>query len=211
MQRQPIYMEGLERSGNVYLQVCLKNVLENPVISNRDHMITAIKNYDKPNAFIVPVRDALPSIVSSKIYRNYVFNNKLYGDTNAQSSSIENILGRYYEYNNFLLNNDIFFIAPFDKFTTDHNQFIDTLCNKYKYIKIKKRFSQEEMLEQVLKENSTYKAVHPHLGNFPRKHPPERLNIEKMILSKYHKEIDEIQEIINKLYARYNFYRGIGV
>jgi hypothetical protein len=67
-----IYLDGLERSGNVYLSYVLNESMDIELRTLRNHKIEVLKEYNRTNAFIVPVRDAFESIASAKVYRDYV-------------------------------------------------------------------------------------------------------------------------------------------
>ena len=125
-----LYLDGLERSGNVYLSYLLGFSLGLKIDSLRTHHLSTLIEYKGSEPFIVPVRDALPSLVSAKVYRDYVFNNKLYGDYTGSEAKIERILERYKEYTDYLLDNPQFFIAPFDAFTKDHEVFVDRVSRR---------------------------------------------------------------------------------
>jgi len=73
-----IYLDGLERSGNVFLSYAISLITGKQVIAVRDHMVKVLKDYDKEYPFVVPVRDALPCIASAKIYRDKVVTSKFH-------------------------------------------------------------------------------------------------------------------------------------
>jgi hypothetical protein len=198
-----IYLEGIERSGNVFLTYCLGMSFNNDLISTRNHEIDAIQNYFGSDPFVVPVRDALDSIISSKIYRDYVFTNDIYGNRNKDHTDINFIINRYKEHMTTLLHNPKFFIAPFHEFIKDHNSVINVLIKQYPGLIIERYYTKEEMLEEIFKKHKGENVEHPELGNFPRVHSVERKRIERLFLSEYKQEIEEIQGIIDLLYERY--------
>jgi hypothetical protein len=202
-----IYLEGIERSGNVFLQYCLHESFFNQIVSTREHELNALKGYDKADPFVVPVRDALPSIVSSKIYRDYVFENNLYGNSTGADTDINFIISRYKEYMKYLLDNPRFFIAPFHEFTKDHNSLIYVLLKKYTGLNIKKYNTVEEIFETIHKNNKDVPMDHAELGNFLRRPSPKKEQVEEILLSNHKEEIKEIQHVIDLLYKRYDSYK----
>jgi hypothetical protein len=204
-----IYTEGIERSGNVFLTYRLIHSFNSEIISNRDHTLTTLKNYTGSDPFIVPVRDALPSIVSSKIYRDYVFKNSLYGNTDGWDTNVEIIIARYKEYMEFLLDHPKFFIAPFDEFTKDHDIFLDVLVSQYPHLEKKKSITQEELLKKIYKWESQVKieSKNPAIGNVPRQASADKEKITEEILLGYSHEIKEIQKNIDLVYKRYYIYK----
>jgi hypothetical protein len=202
-----IYLEGIERSGNVFLSYCLGLSIENDLISTRNHELDSIKGYCGNEPFVVPVRDALDSVISSKVYRDYVVINKLYGAKDDEHADIGFIINRYKKYMTFLLHNEKFFIAPFHEFTKDHNGVIDVLVKKYPGLSIEKYYTKEEMIKEILEKDKGGGIEHPELGNLPRTHSLEKTKIKKILLSDYKEQIKEIQDIIDLLYERYYSYK----
>jgi hypothetical protein len=180
-----IYLEGIERSGNVFLTYCLGMSFNNNLISTRNHEIDAIQNYFGSDPFVVPVRDALDSIISSKIYRDYVFTNDIYGNRNKDHTDINFIINRYKKYMTFLLHNEKFFIAPFHEFTKDHNKVIDVLVKQYPGLSIEKYYTKEEMIKEILEKDKGGGIEHPELGNLPRTHSLEKTKIEKTYMQSF--------------------------
>lgn len=201
-----LYLDGLERSGNVYLSYLLGFSLGLKIDSLRTHHLSTLIEYKGSEPFIVPVRDALPSLVSAKVYRDYVFNNKLYGDYTGSEAKIERILERYKEYTDYLLDNPQFFIAPFDAFTKDHEVFVDKLIKFYSStynLTKRKMLTSEEILIRI-KESGHLPDENPHMGNLPREEALEKKGIESLLKEQYSEQVYAIQENINKLYERYN-------
>jgi len=198
-----IYIDGLERSGNVYLTNVLQYSFQHKIVTKRDHIVSTLKNYKGSDPFIVPVRDALDSIASAKVFRDYVFNNKLFNDTNPNENKIENIIKRYSEYMDYLVENPKFFIAPFNEFTNDHNMVVSKIISffpEHEFLKNKKRVSTEYIFSKVREDEYSH---HPELGNFPRQESEQKNEIKCLLFSQYGKEIQEIQDKINILYQRY--------
>jgi len=202
-----VYLDGLERSGNVFLSYAVGESMDVELKSLRTHTVDVLRGYSDSNPFIVPVRDALPSITSAKIFRDYVHNNRLFNDNNDHESNIDTIISRYKEYIKYLIDSPQFFIAPFHCFTQDHNDTVDKIVRFYKDydLKIINRYTKKEILSNLEKDKSEFGdyAFHPQLGNFPRTKSQEKEDVESMILSKYAEDINDIQKNIDILYERY--------
>jgi hypothetical protein len=195
-----IYLDGLERSGNVFLSYAISMTTGIEVVAVRTHMIETLKEYKEDYPFVVPVRDALPSIASAKVYRDKVLNDNLYGVSENITQDLEYIISTYKKYIDFLLDNPKFFIAPFHEFTKDHEAVISKLSKMYPSIKQIKNVTYKDIEEVSSKSND--KIFDPEIGNLPRSNPKKE-DVEKKLKSEYLKEIDEIQANINRLYERY--------
>jgi hypothetical protein len=202
-----VYLDGLERSGNVFLSYVVGESLDVELKSLRTHTVDVLRGYSDSNPFIVPVRDALPSITSAKIFRDYVHKNRLFNDNNDHESNIDTIILRYKEYIKYLVDSQQFFIAPFHCFTQDHNDTVDKIVRFYKDcdLKVINRYTKEEILSNLEKDKSEFGeyAFHPQLGNFPRETSQEKMNVDLMLRDRYSKDIDAIQSNIDILYSRY--------
>jgi hypothetical protein len=205
-----IYMDGLERSGNVYLADVLSRSFSHPVISLRTHDLDTLVNYKEPNPFIVPVRDAFDSIASAKVYRNYTYSNKLFGDNNIHNGSYNNIILRHNNYFDFLIKNPKFFIAPFNCFIKNHDELVYKIIKFHENIlvlKISENFTPKSILtnmESHLTTNSYSEHLFsPEIGNVPRERSKERDGVERVLLDKYSEEIKQIQDKVDVLYQRY--------
>lgn len=195
-----IYIDGLERSGNVFLSYAISMTTGIEVVSIRNHKIEALQNYKEEYPFIVPVRDALPSIASAKIYRDKVFEQTLFGVVETTTKELGYIIKQYSEYVKYLIANPRFFIAPFNEFTKDHNKVIDSIIQKYPSIKVEKRVTYDEIVD--MQKNKKNDLFYSELGNMPRP-TPKKSEVEETIMSLYSKEIGEIQNNIDILYKRY--------
>lgn len=195
-----IYVDGLERSGNVFLSGAIAYTLNIDVISQRDHSLNIFKNREPESIFIVPLRDALPSIVSGRLYRKYSFENNLINDkTKGIYASESDVIQRYKDYTDYLLDNEDLFIAPFHEFTKDHDVVINVIAKTYGLTPLY-RFTAEEIIEKV---GQPPVVNNPYMGNFPRNEAPQKEAVLERILF-YHKDkVDAIQENIDKLYERY--------
>lgn len=205
-----VYLDGLERSGNVYLSSILDKCMDFEIRTLRNHEISTLKQYKRINLFIVPLRDAIPSISSSKVYRDYVHANGLYNDTDINNTNLDTIISRYKEYVDYLIEQPKFFIAPFHRFTEDPNEICKKIVKFYEKnsrFKIVKVFTKEEMLEEIILDRSKSDLgktmFHEELGNFPRNQSAKKAEVEKILIDKYSKDIDYIQSKINILYQRY--------
>jgi hypothetical protein len=169
-----------------------------------------LKEYNRTNAFIVPVRDAFESIASAKVYRDYVYANGLYGDNNIDHTALDIIVDRFREYIKYLLESPRFFIAPFHCFTKDHNETINKIVEFYKnelHLEVRAVYTKEEIFSKInlLDSIESYgeNPFHSEIGSFPRTKSEDRERIEKILKSRYIEKIKEIQDDINILYQRY--------
>jgi hypothetical protein len=200
-----IYVDGLERSGNVYLSYVLGYSFDQEIKSTRSHFVETLKNYKDFDPFIVPLRDALESVSSAKVYRDYVYKNKTVDYVDKENTEFEVILKRYKDYTDYLVENPQFFIAPFYAFTKDHNIVVSKIIKFYPNHKelIQKNVLTKEEIFNKMFDGIDKMAYHPQLGNFPREDNEEKYQIRYILLDKYNKEIDDIQSNIDILYKRY--------
>lgn len=197
-----IYLDGLERSGNVFLSYAISITTEIEVVSARTHLVETLKAYKEEYPFIVPVRDALPSMVSAKIYRDKVLKDNLYGVNPVdQTQDPKYIINTYKKYIDFLLDSPKFFIAPFHEFTKDHNEVIDLIIKPYPGLKRRKTLTADQIMLYASKSNPHSNDT--HLGNFPREASEDKSQIEHLFLTNHYQEILGIQDNIDKLYKRY--------
>lgn len=210
-----IYVDGLERSGNTYLCYAISLSTGVEVISSRQHNLYALKNHTGPELFIVPLRDAFPSMVSAKIYRDHVLlNSEPITEDNGNLLSQEDlattelIIQRYKEYIEYLVDNEQFIIAPFHEFIKDHNTLINILIKADPTItKIAKLTADQVML--YLKEENLI-SDDPYTGHLPRQTVAEKESIQQLFMDKHASEIEEIQAKIDILYQRYEGYKTNG-
>jgi len=198
-------MDGLERSGNVYLSHVLAISFGIEVKSVRTHLVKTLIEHKGSDPFIVPLRDPLDSITSSKLFADYVFNNNIFNNHNNNATKIEIIIKRHERYVDYLIENPKFFIAPFHEFTKDHNSVIDKIIKFYpdcKSLENRKIKTKEEILLNI-QEKDFKDSHHPELGNFPRNESQEKQAIKTLLIKQYSKEISKIQEKVNTLYQRY--------
>jgi hypothetical protein len=209
-----IYIDGFERSGNTYLAVCIGTTLAIDVSPQFTHLVSTLEEREKGALFVVPVRDALPSIVSAKLYRDYQWQNNIprqdniLGREHERTGDPEELIQRYTEYTQYLLDHDDFFIAPFKEFTRDHNKVVDVMIKDFPQYKAVQRFTKEEMIDIC---NTHYADRNPdvneknnaYLNNFPREQAKEKKEVEEMFVSNYSKELNKIQSNIDYLYKRY--------
>jgi hypothetical protein len=194
-----IYLEGKQRSGNVFLSYAIAMTTGLDVISLRTHRLETLKNYNKPNPFVVPVRDALPSIASAKIFKDWVLESGSF-TLREKTQDPGYIIEQYNVYMQYLVDNPKFFIAPFHEFTKDHNKVISKLSKQYSFIQNVRNVTYEEIAEASFKHDSM--VFNPETGNLPRP-TPKKEEVEKMLLSEYLEKIEGIQLNIDKLYERY--------
>lgn len=196
-----IYLDGLERSGNVFLSYAISMTTGIEIVSVRTHLVETLKTYKEEYPFIVPVRDALPSMVSAKIYRDKVLKDNLYSVSKNKTQDPKYIINTYKKYIDFLLDSPKFFIAPFHKFTKDHNEVIDLIIKSYPGLKRRKTLTADQIMLYASKSNPHLNDT--HLGNFPREASEDKSQIEHLFLTNHYQEILGIQDNIDKLYKRY--------
>ena len=201
-----IYVDGFERSGNTFLGEAMGWTLETELWTLRSHKISNLQEKLPEHIFVVPVRDALPTLVSAKVYRDYIWANNL--QVNDRTGDPAELVQRLTEYIDYLLTDEDVFIAPFDKFTSDHNAVIDTFVAKYPDFDVANRYSEEEIVEKSpLTEEQ---KQDPFVGNFKRAGADEeKAAAENIFLTTYASEIESIQNKINTLYQRYENYNKI--
>jgi hypothetical protein len=197
-----IYLDGLARSGNVFFSFALNSFFENQIISKRTHDISSLKKYINGTCFVVPVRDALPSLVSNVIYMDHVIENEMFGGSKKSNNYLENLVMSNKAYLEYLVKNDNFFIAPFDEIINNHITVCRVIAAKYPELKTTGKLEGSEDLIATAEKTNPY-LYDPYIGNVPRNSNLDKTKIEKMLLSKYAKELDEMQVSINTLYERY--------
>ena len=195
-----IYLDGLERSGNVFLSYAISLITGKEVVAVRDHMVEVLRNYDKEDPFVVPVRDALPCIASAKIYRDKVVTSKFHTAYENETKELPYIIKVHAEYIQYLVDNTKFFIAPFDEFTKDPMTVMAKLSNEYPDVKVNNNVTCEE-IKRVVSQNED--AYDPESGNLPRP-TPNKEEIEQILKSQFLEEIQAIQANIDTLYERYH-------
>lgn len=195
-----IYVDGLERSGNTFLAGAIGCAFCVDAIPLWDHSLDAVKNRDLESAFIVPLRDALPSLVSGMMYKLYATQKGIVKNPNKGIyETIDLVIQRYKDYTDYLLANEDLFIAPFHEFTKDHHAVTDVIAKVYGFT-VCQRLTAQEIMDAV---GQPEEVNNSYMGNFPRATAPEKEEAESMLLANYKSEIDGIQENINKLYERY--------
>jgi hypothetical protein len=105
-------------------------------------------------------------------------------------------------YLEYLVKNDNFFIAPFDEIINNHIAVCRVIAAKYPELKTTGKQEGSEDLIATAEKTNPY-LYDPYIGNVPRNSNLDKTKIEKMLLSKYSKELDEMQVSINTLYERY--------
>lgn len=195
-----IYIDGLERSGNTFLAGAIGCAFCIEAIPLWDHSLEGIKNRDKESAFIVPLRDALPSLVSGMMYKKYATEKGIVRNPDkGVYQPIEAVIQRYKDYVDYLLENEDLFIAPFDEFTTNHHDVTDVIAKVYNF-EVCQRLSIPEIIDAIGQPEEVDNA---YMGNFPRRAAEEKDEARNFLLSNYKTEIDAIQANIDKLYERY--------
>jgi hypothetical protein len=197
-----IYLDGLGRSGNIFLTFAINLFFENNIISERTHNISSLKKYKNGSCFIVPVRDALPYFVSNVIYIDYVISKKMFKTSKKSINDLDELIFNHINYFQYLVSNEHFFIAPFHEFTKDHISVCNVISTEYPQLDKKtEKGTKEQIFKKAESQNKYF--YHPHLGNAPREEVSYKKETQDMIQNKYKKELDIMQENINKLYDRY--------
>jgi hypothetical protein len=202
-----IYTDGLERSGNVFLSYAISLITNSQVKSVRSHNIDTLENYNEDYPFVVPVRDALPSIASAKIYRDKSFldhpdkmvrhpGTDIPDDSSLQ---IENIIKRFLDYTQYLVDNPKFFIAPFHEFTKDATSVMKKLAVQYPTMVVLDTITNKDV-EDMLSDGVN--MFDSEIGNLPRP-TPKKAEMEEMLKYNFSTEIQAVQSNIDKLYKRY--------
>ena len=191
-----IYIDGLERSGNVYLSYALGMSTGCKVLAKRTHDLEVLKHYNEEHPFIVPVRDALPCLASAKIFRDKRSSNP---ENSEKSEEPDQMLKRFLQYTEYLVDNPKFFIAPFHEFTKDHGSVIQKISNQYPTIINRNSVTSEDIKKRLSKDKD---ALDPELGNLPRP-TPKKGEVEKILKDQFSQQIQGIQSNIDKLYQRY--------
>ena len=201
-----IYIDGFERSGNTFLGEAMGWTLETSVVTLRSHKISNLQDKLPEDIFVVPVRDALPTLISAKVYRDYLWANNL--QVNDRTGDPAELLERLTAYIDYLLTDEEVFIAPFDKFVSDHNAVIEVFVEKYPDYSVARRYTESAIIDK--NEFTQEEKENPHVGNFPRSSASEEKSAaENIFLSTYATEIESIQNKINTLYQRYDNYNKI--
>jgi hypothetical protein len=176
--------------------------------SVRSHNIKTLQDYKEKYPFVVPVRDAMESISSAKIYRDKSFLDhpermaRLEGTNNPDEHSlqIENIIQRFLDYTQYLIDNPRFFVAPFNEFTKDATPVMQKLSNQYPRITILNNVTNQDIEDLCsIGEN----MFHTEAGNLPRP-TPKKEEMEEMLKSQFSIEIQAVQTNVDKLHKRYD-------
>jgi hypothetical protein len=198
-----IYLDGLARSGNVFLSFALNSFFENQIISKRTHDISSLKKYIKGTCFIVPVRDALPSLVSNVIYMDHVISNEMFGGSKVSNNYLDNLVSSNKAYLEYLVEHDNFFIAPFEEITKDHISVCRVVAAQYPELTPSGKIESSKELIATAEKTNPY-LYDPHIGNVPRDSNLDKSETEAILVSKYGKELEEMQKSIEILYDRYH-------
>jgi hypothetical protein len=116
------------------------------------------------------------------------------------SLQIENIIQRFLDYTQYLIDNPRFFVAPFDEFTKDATPVLQKLSNQYPRITIFNNVTNQDIEDSCsLGEN----MFHTEAGNLPRP-TPKKAEMEEMLKSQFFIEIQAVQTNVDKLHKRYD-------
>jgi len=198
-----IYVDGFERSGNTFLGEAMGWTLETNVVTLRSHKISNLQDKLAEDIFVVPVRDALPTLVSAKVYRDYLWDNDI--QVNDRTGDPAELLERLTAYVDYLLTDEEVFIAPFDNFVADHNAVIDVFVAKYPTYSVASRYTEDQVIAK--NEFTQEEKENPHIGNFPRALATDEVSdAQSIFLNTYGTQIQSLQNKINTLYHRYANY-----
>lgn len=203
-----IYTDGLERSGNVFLSHAISLITGKEVRSDRTHNLNTLQDYKEKYPFIVPVRDALASISSAKIYRDKSFLDhpermaRHQGSDKIDDCSLQPkyIIERFLAYTQYLIENPRFFVAPFDEFTEDATRVMHKMSNQYPRITVSDNVTNEDIKKSA---SSNENVFHTEAGNLPRP-TPKKAEMEEMLKSQFSIEIRAVQSNVDKLHKRYD-------
>jgi hypothetical protein len=195
-----IYVDGLERSGNTFLAGAIGCAFGVNAIPLWDHSLDGIKNRDLESVFIVPLRDALPSLVSGMMYKKYATEKGIVRNPDkGVYQPIDVVIQRYKDYVDYLLENEDLFIAPFHEFTENHHTVTNVIAKVYGF-EVTQALTVKEIIDAMGQPEEVDNA---YMGNFPRRAAAEKDEARNFLLSNYKDEIDAIQVKINNLYERY--------
>ena len=193
-----IYVDGFERSGNTFLSAAIEQTLRVNTIPLFSHRISTLENRDKSFPFIVPLRDVLPTLVSAKIYRDFCWANNI--QSNERTGDPDELIQRFSDYMDYLIKNEDLFICPFKEFTTDLNNVMKVIVSSFSGLNIVKVLTADEIIANA-EHHEIFET--PYLNNFPRQPVKEKEDVTNLFLSNYKKDLDIIQDKVNKLYIRY--------
>lgn len=193
-----IYVDGFERSGNTFLSSAIGFTLGVETIPMFSHRISTLQDRDRAYPFIVPLRDILPTITSSKLYRDYCWDKGI--QSNERTGDPDELIQRFSDYVDYLATDKDLFIAPFDEFTKDHTKVIQVIAKTFPGLNVNNILTADEVIKRS---DHPELFATPYLNNFPRQAVPEREETLSLFTSRYTEQIKEIQNKINALYLRY--------
>jgi hypothetical protein len=197
-----IYLDGLARSGNVFLSFALNSFFKNNIKSKRTHEIASLKKYKNGDCFIVPVRDALPALASTVIYMDHVIDNEMFGATQTSKKYLNRLVLNSVQYLEYLVNNTHFFIAPFHEIVKDHMSVCNVIAAEYPELELTGKIETSKDLIATAEKTNPY-LYDPYIGNVPRSSNIDTAEVQEMLLDKYAAELDQMQNSVNILYSRY--------
>ena len=192
-----VYIDGLPRSGNVFFAHCFFKAF-GPIQQQSDyHKVDTLKNYKNIDGIkIIVLRDAMDSLVSCKV-RNI---RKEAEEGIEGNNNYEGFVKRHEDYIELLLENDIFFIAPFKEFTVDPDAVMQKIKTAYPDLpNIMSKIDINDIFETIRKgypENSY--DVH-----LPEEKSALYVQAENHFKENYMERITVLQEKIDSLYERY--------
>jgi hypothetical protein len=197
-----IYLDGLARSGNVFLSFAVNSFFGDEVVSERTHGLSSLKKYKPGDCFIVPVRDALPALASNVVYIDYVISKEIFGASEKSKNYLDKLVSDNLEYLEYLVDNQDFFIAPFEEIINDHISVCKVIAAEYPELNPTGRLQSSQELIKIAEETNEH-LYNPYIGNVPRNSNLDTDSVKEMLLATYAEEINQMQNSVNILYERY--------
>jgi len=203
-----IYVGGFQRSGNTFLaeQMSARYGVEIPSENRYHHQVATHKDYvagGQSFPFVIPVRDSRDAMVS-----HYIHSRKVYGNKEASQSMSDQIQNIKDLWEFTLSNKDKFFIAPFEKFTSNMEYFFNRLETKYPdLVQFADPNISPESVYEDLKKREVEKIsqdVYLEIGHLPRDRSIFYDEAVKIIGSpEYSDEFDYLENIRQDLIKEY--------
>ncbi len=202
-----ILIGGYQRSGNTFLSRLISYRYDIDMTSedSYNHHVSSHKKYietEQTHPYVVPIRNAKDALIS-----HYIHAKKLSDDKDG-SSNIDVQILNITELWEFVLKNDKFFIAPFDSFTVDTEDFFVKLENKYPELKTQanQNMSISDVYDDI--KNTEIKNmsrdIYLEVGHYPReKSIFYEEAVSELSKEKYRNSLEHLAKIEKKLVSRY--------
>ena len=170
-----------------------------------NHQVFSHKKYvetDQTHPYIVPIRNPKDALIS-----HYIHAKKLFDDKERSNSIDIQILDMTHLWE-FVLENDKFFIAPFESFTVDTQDFFVKLENKYPELKARANqdMSISDIYDDMKNAEIKYmpKDIYLEVGHYPReKSIFYEEAVEELSKEKYRERLDHLAKLGKELESRY--------